>query len=347
MGDMDPHPLLDWFAVAQRDLPWRRTYDPYQVWVSEIMLQQTQVKTVLPYFDRFMKRFPTVEDLAEADLDEVFTLWQGLGYYRRARHLWAAAKQVAEHGWPRTQQQWLKLSGVGDYVSSAVASIAFQEDVTLIDGNVRRVMARLLASMEDPRAVLNASLPKGHAREFNQALMELGALVCTPQNPKCASCPLQDQCRAFQRDEVEAFPVPKKRAAIELISVVVALIFNDQGEIFIQKRPDEGLMAGLWEFPGGKVEAGETYEEALRREIQEELGADLQELESFLNLRHAYTRFQVDLRAFTSRLKGGFHTDAPHQWVSISELSNYAFPSANQKLIAALKKSHFSGRMMG
>ncbi len=339
--------LLDWFAENQRPLPWRRTYDPYQVWVSEIMLQQTQMKTVLPYFERFMERFPTVKDLAKAELDNVLQIWQGLGYYARARNLWKTAQQLTGKPWPRTKKEWLALPGIGDYVAAAISSIAFEAPEVVIDGNVKRVMARVLASNEDPRSELEATLPQKDARKFNQALMELGALICTPQNPQCEICPLKSQCLAYQRGRTAEFPEPKKRAATEAISVVVALIFNANDEVFMQKRPAKGLMGGLWEFPGGKVETGETPEVALEREIQEELGITLKNPQFFMKLRHAYTRFKVELSAYISQSHENPQTKLASKWVPISELEQLAFPAANQKLIRALKKTPFSGRMEG
>ncbi len=337
--------LIDWFRAEQRDLPWRKAYDPYAVWVSEIMLQQTQVKTVLPYFDRWMARFPNLQTLAEADEDSVLKHWEGLGYYSRARNLWKAAKQVADGPIPDSVEELKKLPGIGDYTAGAIASIAFQKDDPLVDGNVIRVLSRLNdfhGNVSENRdyfwKTAKESLPAGQARDFNQGLMELGALICTPKNPKCEVCPIKEDCLAYQRGTVNEVPNLGKRAAKERITVAIAVIKKD-GKIYIQKRPDGGLMAGLWEFPGGKVEEGEAIEAALEREIQEELAIRIKEVKPIMVIKHSYTRFAVELHCFSAEYESGklaLGAAVEGKWVRLNELSSYAFPAANVKLIERL-----------
>ena len=309
--------LLAWYAAHARDLPWRGHPDPYAVWVSEVMLQQTQVATVKPYFARWMARFPSIEALAQADEQDVLALWEGLGYYRRARALHRAAQEVvARYGGrlPDDPQTLQTLPGIGKYTAHALASLAFGRDVPVLDGNVKRVLARAFA-VETPVdtaageralwALAEAHLPRGKAADYNQALMDLGATVCTPRAPRCAVCPLEDQCHARQSGNPEAFPKKRRRQRQPHYTVVAAVIHNADGRVLIAQRPAEGLLGNLWEFPGGKVEQGETLEQALKREIQEELAVEIAIEAPFGVYRHAYTHFRVTLHAFLARLESG------------------------------------------
>lgn len=341
-------PLLDWFRANRRDLPWRKNYEPYQVWISEIMLQQTQVKTVLPYFERWMQRFPCVEDLAKADLQDVLKLWEGLGYYSRARNLHKASKMIVEEfggHLPREVDELLKIPGIGPYTAGAIASIAFEEDAPVLDGNVIRVLSRLA----DFEGVVNSNkpafweaaeyvIPSGEARDFNQGMMEFGALMCTPKKPSCDTCPLRSECRAYERGTVLERPVKVVRKKTEKIQVAVGILFDEEGRVYVQRRPEKGLMGGLWEFPGGKVEAGESIEDALRRELKEEMGVSVENVEDFMRLKHAYTRFQVDLRAYTARVSANsmVNTELEHKWVKSEDLKDLPFPAANVRLIKRL-----------
>jgi A/G-specific adenine glycosylase len=258
--------LLDWFDRHRRDLPWRRSRDPYGVWLSEIMLQQTRVETVLPYYRRFLERFPTVEDLAAAGIDEVLTLWSGLGYYRRARQLHAAARQVAAAGsFPRTLEGWRELPGIGPYTAAAVASIAFGVAAPVLDGNVERVVSRRLAQAEDPksgaarRRLLEAAaglLDAERPGDSNQALMELGATICTPRRPKCLLCPLAPDCCARMAGDPESYPAPRAKRESEKQRLVVAVV-EREGRVLLFRRPDDSeLLAGTWELPWVREEAG-------------------------------------------------------------------------------------------
>lgn len=343
--------LLEWFSANQRDLPWRHTYDPYQVWISEIMLQQTQVKTVLPYFERWMKALPTVESVAKADEQTILKLWEGLGYYSRARNLQKAARVIVEKHrgvFPSDDGAIRELPGIGPYTAGAIASIAFNQERPILDGNVIRVLTRLANDTRNTREApmqkrlwqwAEEMVPKGHAREFNQGLMELGALVCTPKNPRCGECPLKGECQAYAAGTQEALPNRGKREKSVPITVAIAIL-QKSNKIFIQRRHAKGLMGGLWEFPGGKVEAGETPEEALHREIQEELSIGIKKIEPFMRLKHAYTKYQVDLHCFkaepkTKNIQLGAAQE--YQWIALKDLSKLPFPAANVRVIKALQ----------
>jgi len=251
--------LLVWFDRHRRDLPWRRSRDPYRIWLSEIMLQQTRVEVVIPYWERFLARFPTVEALAAAEVDEVLALWSGLGYYRRARQLHAAARQVAAVGaFPRTLEGWLGLPGIGPYTAAAVASIAFGVVAPVLDGNVERVLSRRLALAESPKAsgarrrLLEegaALLDPGRPGDSNQALMELGATLCTPRRPKCLLCPLAAGCRAALAGDPESFPVARAKRASEKRRLVVAVVERGEGVLLFRRPDDSPLLAGTWELP--------------------------------------------------------------------------------------------------
>ncbi len=253
--------LLSWFDHHRRDLPWRRTSDPYKIWLSEVMLQQTRVETVLPFYNRFLERFPTVEDLARAEVEEVLTLWSGLGYYRRARQLHAAARRIAEIGeFPSTVEGLLTLPGIGAYTAAAVASIAFGVAAPVMDGNVERVLSRCLALEEDPRSgparrkLLAAAaelLAPERSGDSNQALMELGATLCSPRRPKCLLCPLRPGCRASLEGDPERYPIPKAKREGERHRLLVAVVENgDSGQVLLFHRPENStLLAGTWELP--------------------------------------------------------------------------------------------------
>lgn len=273
--------LLSWYRRHRRDLPWRRTRDPYAIWVSEVMLQQTQVSKVEPFFEAFMDRFPSIESLAEASIDQVLAVWTGLGYYRRARFLHRAAGELIEQGraMPRTAAELQDLPGIGAYTAAAVASIAFDELVPVLDGNVERVICRLLALAEDPK--------RGHVRkslleeaeklldrrspgESNQALMELGATVCRPHQPKCLICPLSEFCRG--RQSPESYPAARKRRASELVTIHVALVRRDHQRLFFKRPKSAELMAGLWELPNVEEKTAEAGEPLELPRVEEKLG---------------------------------------------------------------------------
>ncbi|HEX9027874.1 MAG TPA: A/G-specific adenine glycosylase, partial [Anaerolineales bacterium] len=290
--------LLEWYTEHARRLPWRGSSDPYVVWVSEIMLQQTRVETVIPYFERWMKLFPTLAALAQADQQEVLAAWEGLGYYSRARNLQRSAKIVlAEYKGrlPADVAALRKLPGIGRYSAAAIASMAFGADEAALDGNIRRVLARLFDVSEPARGpqgerklweLARLYLPPGRAADYNQALMDLGATICLPRQPRCLECPLKDGCLAYRQGVQELRPVLPARPPVPHY-VVTAGVIQREGRLLIARRPASGLLGGLWEFPGGKLQPGEDLPACLRREIQEELGVEI-EVGSLLGVyRHA------------------------------------------------------------
>lgn len=343
--------LVTWYRQVARPMPWRESSEPYRIWISEVMLQQTRVDQALPYYTRFMDRFPTVNALAEAEQDEVLRLWEGLGYYSRARNMHRAAQQVvAEHGgvFPADPETFRALPGVGPYTNAAVLSIAFGIPLAVLDGNVIRVLTRVFAVPEDTRAgstrkrlqlladdLLNPTVPG----DYNQAVMELGATVCTPRNPDCPACPLRPVCVAYAEGRPTDFPVVSPRKPIPHYNVAVGLVFDEAGRLLINKRPEDGLLGGLWEFPGGKQEPGEPLAETCRREIQEELGIEVAVAPQFHQVDHAYTHFKITMHAFPCRIQQGrpqTKNGMPWKWVPLDELDRYAFPRANRRLIEAL-----------
>jgi A/G-specific adenine glycosylase len=360
---LSPHfadDLLAWYDAQAVELPWRARgpHDeahPYRVWLSEIMLQQTQVETVRPYFARFMAAYPTVAHLAAAPLDEVLRLWEGLGYYSRARNMHRAAGMVvAQHGgrFPESVDGLLALPGVGRYTAGAVASIAFGLRAPLVDGNVIRVYARLLDMADDVTTqaaqtrfweIARETLPQTRAGDFNQALMDLGRLVCRPRVPDCPACPVRAHCLAFSRGTQAERPVKPKRAPTPHYDVAAGIIRNDAGELLIAQRPHDGLLGGLWEFPGGKQEAGESLEDCLKRELREELAIQVRVDELFVVVKHAFTHFRITLHAFTCAYLGADDGIGPQAlgcaafaWVRPEDLSRYAFGRADRHVIAAL-----------
>lgn len=343
--------LAAWYDREARDLPWRRTSDPYRIWISEIMLQQTRVDQALPYYERFLGAFPTIEHLASADLDDVLLLWEGLGYYSRAHNLHRAARAVQEHHggrWPRSYTALRALPGIGDYTAAAIASIAFAEPHAVVDGNVTRVLSRVFAVDEVQgsagakrrfallaNSILDPSAPSRH----NQAMMELGARVCTPIRPKCDVCPLAPGCTANQTGQTDRYPKKKPRPSMPHHNVAVGVIQRGETEVLIQRRAENGLLGGLWEFPGGKQENGESLQETCLREIREELGVEVVVGQMVHSLSHAYTHFRITLHAFGCRLTTGepvSRTGLPITWARLQDLDRYAFPRANRRLIAAL-----------
>lgn len=343
--------LLDWYAQHARDLPWRHSPDPYAVLVSELMLQQTRVETVIPYYQRWMQRFPDLGTLARASLQDVLSAWEGLGYYSRARSLHRLAQQVAASGGelPHTAQELERLPGVGRYTAGAVASIAFDQDMPALDGNVRRVLARVFNVDVPGRSpagerrlwhLAGACLPPGRAGDYNQALMDLGAQVCTPRSPLCLECPVRTWCEASRLGIQDSRPVSLPKPAIPHITVTAAVICNGP-KVLITQRPHNGLLGGLWEYPGGKQQDDEDLPACLRREILEELDAGIDVGEPLGIYHHAYTHFRVTLHAFRCRLLPGV-TPRPVQvvdlrWVAKTELDDYPMGKIDRQISNHLK----------
>ena len=342
--------LLAWFRRSARDLPWRRTRNPYRIWLSEILLQQTRIDTALPYYRRFLKTFPSVRALAAADEDEVLKAWEGLGYYSRARNMHRAAGIIVGERsgrLPKTAQEWRELPGVGRYTAGAIASIAFGEPVPALDGNTKRVLARLFHVTDpiDLAATANtlwelaeALVPPGDPGGFNQALMELGARVCTPTGPRCGACPVRRYCEANRLGRQGAVPVRRARRPVPHHEIVAAAIRRN-GRYLLGRRPSGGMLGGLWEFPGGKVGPGETHEQALEREVEEELGIEVRVGDHIASIDHGYSHFTITLHLYRcehleGRPRAIFHDHV--KWILLSHFDRYAFPAANRKLFDRL-----------
>jgi A/G-specific adenine glycosylase len=343
--------LLAWFEAARRDLPWRHTRDPYRIWVSEVMLQQTTVAAVVPYFERFLRAFPTVQALADAPEQEVLRLWEGLGYYRRARDLHRAARQLAaSHGdvIPDDPAALRELPGMGRYTLGAVLSQAFDRRLPILEANSLRVLCRLFGRTDDPRRgpaqrwlwqVAEELLPARRVGDFNQAVMELGALVCTPAAPRCGDCPLAADCVARRlglQDRIPARPPPPAPTDVNEAAVVV----RRGPAVLLAQRPDSATRwANLWEFPHGPLAGGEAHEEAAVRLARELAGLEVALGPELLTVRHGVTRFRITMACFEARHRGGeFRSDFYRQglWVAPEGLSDYPVSAPQRRLAKAL-----------
>ncbi|MEM9290448.1 MAG: A/G-specific adenine glycosylase [Acidobacteriota bacterium] len=352
--------LLAWYDERARELPWRENQDPYRVWISEIMLQQTRVETVIPYFRRFLDRFPYVEDLARAPLEDVLTLWSGLGYYRRARQLHSAAQEIAARGsFPSTAQELQQLPGIGAYTSAAVASIAFGEAVAVVDGNVERVMARMLSLEVDPkRAAGQRSIRSAATRlvdekrpgDSNQALMELGATVCLPRRPKCTDCPVTGECSARVSGRQEEFPVKKARRAPILVYRKAVLVSDEERILLVRRSDASELLAGMWELPW--VEAkGEEKAEGAQRELEAQLVANYGGRWTVGNqvaeVRHAITHRAIRVAVFEAKLEAGAEVreSVPCRWVLPADIKELPTPAVVGKILRACDLESAQGKL--
>ena len=329
--------LLKWYDKNARQLPWRSFPTPYRVWISEIMLQQTRVETVLPYFERFLNQFPDLKTLASASQEDVLRLWEGLGYYSRARNLHKAAQAIlSEHDGqiPGTAIKLEQLPGIGHYTAAAIASIAFGEPVAAVDGNIKRIYSRILAlqevfgstrfekAVEDYAPTVLSSERPG---DFNQAQMDLGSILCLPRQPLCQACPVKDYCLAFQQGVQNELPLRIKKAAVPHYEVCVAVL-TFEGKVLLSQRQQTGLLASLWEFPGGKLEQGDnSLEECLKRELLEKTGLVVTVAEKIGVFKHAYTHFKITVYAWYVRLLSPSPLNIPDncQWVSPENLVDY------------------------
>jgi A/G-specific adenine glycosylase len=333
------HRLLRWYSRHKRDLPWRRTRDPYKIWVSEVMLQQTQVATVIPYYKRWLKTFPSLSALARAPLSKVLKLWAGLGYYRRARMFHEAARCLQREFQgkiPENSAGLRRLPGIGRYTAGAIASIAWGEKTPVLDGNVIRILTRIFTvagSVDRPKTLeklwsLAASLlPEKNPGDLNQALMELGATVCFPSNPQCARCPVKKSCAARQRGRELFYPVRSQKNRYEKLSMTALVLRNHKNEVWLEKQPEQGRWGGLWMFPFW------TH----KREMPEEFRDSDLRPHRFLTVQHAFTKYRVTLEVFGSLCK----KKAPRKkrcgrWFSIVKLAGTAFPSPHRKIAQAL-----------
>ncbi len=353
--------LTAWHAQQRRDLPWRSgppgARDAYAVWVSEVMAQQTQLTVVVDYFNRWMERFPTVEELARADQQEVLKLWEGLGYYSRARNLHRAAQMVRDEfggQLPRTRQALLQLPGVGEYTAGAILSLAFGLTEPILDANARRVFSRLwdidesiaLASTEKRFWRLARQLVEATDRPgaVNEGLMELGALVCRPRNPRCLNCPLRSHCLAFKRGVQDRRPVRPPREDVPHIEVAAAVIWEGApgvSRLLISQRPEKGLLGGLWSFPNGAMDAADKDLRAcLQRAICQALGVTIEVGEQVASVEHGFTHFRMTLSAFHARICAGTPRAvgvSDWRWTTLDEIEQFPCPVPDRKIIRALR----------
>ena len=342
---------MGWYQANCRQLPWRRDPAVYRVWVSEVMLQQTQVKTVIPYYLRFMTTWPNLRDLAAANLETVLKAWEGLGYYARARNLHKATGiVVCDMGGiiPDDYKGFKSLPGVGDYIASAVLSIARSKPHAVVDGNVKRVLSRLLcvdtpvnhsAAHNAYKAIAEELLYEKDPGTYNQAVMELGALVCTPKGPDCNACPLAGECCALKKQAIDIFPKRVEKKKVPTVHIAVGIV-KKNGKVLITRRKLDGLLGGLWEFPGGKVEPKEDAEQACVREIREETGIEIGNPAFLTRIFHAYTHFKIEMDVFyADYISGEVTLNGPidHKWVSVDQLHQFPFPRANLKFMELIR----------
>tara|TARA_Y100001968_G_scaffold83660_1_gene74760 strand:+ start:3552 stop:4700 length:1149 start_codon:yes stop_codon:yes gene_type:complete len=362
--------LLKWFVKNGRHwIPWKLNDDgsppesgenisPYKVWIAEIMLQQTQLKVVIPYWERWMKTFPHFNDLVAASEQDVLFYWQGLGYYSRAKRIYQSSILLMQYrgndktfnytNWPKSIHQWMSLPGVGRCTAGSIISSSFDLPTPILDGNVKRILIRLIASdkptnkEEDKLWELsNLLLAKHSPRNFNQALMDLGATVCTSKNPKCSCCPLKNYCLAYIKYDPADFPKKIMKKIIPNQEIGIGLVFNQNSEVLIAQRLESSSMGGLWEFPGGKKESDESIKNAIAREIQEEIGIVADVGDKLLSFKHSYSNKKLNFIVHICEWKSGKPKPLASQkilWVSPNNLLDFPFPAANTKIISALHK---------
>lgn len=338
--------LISWFKAEQRDLPWRKDQDPYKVWVSEIMLQQTRVDTVIPYFNRFIEWFPTIEDLANANDDKVLKAWEGLGYYSRVRNLHSAVKEVNEKydgQVPNTQKEISNLKGVGPYTAGAILSIAYGIPEPAVDGNVMRVLSRILSIWEDIAKPSTRKVFENAVRQlishdepsaFNQALMELGALICTPTSPSCLLCPVRDHCQGFLEGVERELPIKSKKNSQRNVELAAIIVKNEEGKILIHKRPENGLLANLWEFPNVEIHQPFVLERTQIADLfQESFDLEVKLEKGIGQIEHVFSHLIWNIRVFTGTMKSDFPEGNDWKFISIDEIGDYAFPVSYHKTL--------------
>jgi len=332
--------LLDWFKKNKRDLPWRKTLDPYAIWISEIMLQQTQVATVIPYYEKFLKTFPTVRSLARVNLSKVLKIWEGLGYYSRARNLHQASRIIANHlkgKIPETPKDLLSLPGIGRYSAGAILSIAYNKETPILDGNVKRVLSRLFVVSGHPKKtekilwpLSEFLIPKGSPGAFNQALMDLGSMICTPQKPNCLGCPLKNLCQGYLSGKPESFPLRSVKKKVPHIEAIAAVI-QKNGKVLLRQRPPRGLLGGLWEFPNWKIEEKRRLRLRLelRNYIKKEMGMDVEVKEPIGTFHQTYSHFKLTLHVFECDPLEG---KGKGKWVSTKKLDRLPLSRIHRRI---------------
>ena len=344
--------LLDWYDANKKPMPWRDVDNIYYIWLSEIMLQQTQIKTVIPYYYKWLENFPTIQDVAMSKEEEILKIWEGLGYYSRALNFFHASKTIInKHNGviPRSQDDFMKLKGVGKYIDAAVRSIGYNDVVPTIDGNVNRVVSRLLCLNNPPQKeynkiynflmnIINTDRPG----DFNQALMDLGRDICKPKKPICNKCPISISCNAYNKKQISKYPVKIKPKKIPHYNIAVGVVWKDNN-ILIAKRKVGGLLGGLWEFPGGKLYKNESSAECVIREIYEETGVRVELKEFISTIKHKYSHFSISLDSFHCIYKNGDpkpKSATEIKWISPTEISKFPFPKANHKFMNKIPEAN-------
>ncbi|OZM57069.1 A/G-specific adenine glycosylase [Lottiidibacillus patelloidae] len=340
--------LISWFENEQRILPWRENKDPYRVWVSEIMLQQTKVDTVIPYYNRFMELFPTTKHLAEAEEERVLKAWEGLGYYSRARNLQAAVREVVErYGGtvPNDPEKIANLKGVGPYTTGAISSIAYDLPEPAVDGNVMRVLSRVFFITEDIakqktrklfEEIVRTIISKDNPSAFNQGLMELGALICTPKSPSCLLCPVQEHCKAFAEGVEDELPIKSKKKAPRPLAMAAIILTDEADNIVIHRRPESGLLANLWELPNHETQnGGADQHEQLKSFLHDEYSLHVTIGEHIANLEHIFSHIKWNIAVYVGKLNKQFAMRDDLRIVNKKELEKYPFPVSHQKIIAS------------
>ena len=338
--------LIGWFVSEQRELPWRKDQDPYKVWVSEIMLQQTRVDTVIPYFNRFLENFPTIEALAAADEEKVLKAWEGLGYYSRVRNLQSAVKEVKErYGCrvPDSPEEISALKGVGPYTAGAILSIAYGKPEPAVDGNVMRVLSRILLIWEDIARPASRKIFEAGVRElishenpsyFNQALMELGALICTPTSPSCLLCPVREHCEAYHEGVQNELPVKTKKKKQKNVQLAAGVFRDGEGRILIRKRPGTGLLANLWEFPTVELSLDfQRQRDQLAEHFEENYGLSPKIGDSIGEIDHVFSHLVWNIQVFSGQFTGEISETPQLKLVTEKEIQEFAFPVPYQKML--------------
>ena len=346
--------LIDWFEINKREMPWRKNKKFYNIWLSEVMLQQTQVKTVIPYYNKWLKNCPTLKSVALSSEEKILKLWEGLGYYSRARNFKKACEYIYRNNINLDKikyNQFLDLPGVGSYTAAAVFSISKNEVYPVIDGNVKRVLSRLLRIKKDPNLHLDQinkfllkNISKDNPCDFNQGLMELGATICRPQKANCKVCPIKNYCNGYKKNDYMLYPIKIKKTK-KPHYIIVAGIIRYKEKIIISKRKPEAMLGGLWEFPGGKIKKNETHEECLKREVLEEINIKIKNLHYLGHIKHAYSHFSITLHSYecdydSGKIKAIECVEVKK--IKLSDITKYAFPKANHKILELLKIKYFN-----
>jgi A/G-specific adenine glycosylase len=342
--------LIDWYGKNHRKLPWRDTRDPYYIWVSEVMLQQTRVDTVIPYFLNFIEKFPTIEALAQAHEEAVLKAWEGLGYYSRVRNLQRGARVVmAQYDGlvPNNLHEIRKIPGIGPYTAGAILSIAYDKPVPAVDGNVMRVFSRLFCIENDiadgktkneMEKIGNVVVPEDNPSFFNQGLMELGALICTPLSPKCVACPIYGKCCAAEKGIQNELPIKKKKQAAKDVALEVALVWK-KDKLLLMKRPTDGLLASLWAFPAVEKEGSWEPGTSIMQELKEHYGVTVGKIAYAFDAHHVFTHLKWNMKVYDCELSAEEKIEYPQiQWVTLEETKNYAIPTAFMKVLKKIKR---------